>query len=56
VREFTSCLRGRLFGTLFKLVGKPVFRRQTGDTLENLWNRSSCGGGVRTEARPRQLA
>lgn len=38
VREFTSSLRGRVFGTLFKLVGKPIFRRYTGDTLENLWN------------------
>ena len=28
--------RGRIFGTLFKLIGKPIFRRYVRDTLENL--------------------
>ena len=28
--------RGAIFGTLFRLVGKPIFRRYARDTLENL--------------------
>jgi hypothetical protein len=36
VREFTSSTRGRVFGTLFRLIGKPIFRRYARDTLENL--------------------
>ena len=36
IREFTHNARGRIFGTLFKLIGKPIFRRYVRDTLENL--------------------
>jgi len=36
VREFTSSARGRVFGTLFRLIGKPIFRRYARETLENL--------------------
>jgi hypothetical protein len=36
VREFTSNARGRIFGTLFRLIGQPIFRRYARDTLENL--------------------
>jgi hypothetical protein len=36
VREFRRAPRGAIFGTLFRLVGKPIFRRYARDTLENL--------------------
>jgi hypothetical protein len=36
VREFTPNTRGRVFGTLFRLIGKPIFRRYARDTLDNL--------------------
>jgi len=36
VREFTHGPRGAIFGTLFRLVGKPIFRRYARDILENL--------------------
>ncbi len=35
-REFTSSSRGRVFGTLFRLIGKPIFGRYARETLENL--------------------
>jgi hypothetical protein len=35
-REFTPSLRGRIFGTLYRLVGKAMFRRYARQTLENL--------------------
>jgi hypothetical protein len=35
-RKFTSGARGRIFGTLFRLVGKPMFGRYARQTLENL--------------------
>jgi Polyketide cyclase / dehydrase and lipid transport len=36
VREFTGGARGAIFGTLFRLIGKPIFRRYARDTLDNL--------------------
>jgi len=36
VREFRRGARGAIFGTLFRLVGKPIFARYVRDTLENL--------------------
>ena len=36
VREFTSSPRGAIFGALFRLIGKPIFRRYARDTLDNL--------------------
>jgi hypothetical protein len=35
-REFTSSSRGRVFGTLFRLIGKPIFGRYARETLDNL--------------------
>jgi hypothetical protein len=36
VREFRRGARGAIFGTLFRLVGTPIFARYARDTLENL--------------------
>jgi hypothetical protein len=36
VREFTSDARGRIFGTLFRLIGKPIFTREAKRTIRNL--------------------
>jgi len=36
VREFTDGARGTIFGTLFRLFGKPIFNRYARDTLQNL--------------------
>ena len=35
-REFQHGARGRIFGTLFRLVGKPIFNRYGRDVLTNL--------------------
>jgi hypothetical protein len=35
-REFRNNPRGILFGTAFRLVGKPLFRRYARQTLENM--------------------
>lgn len=36
VREFTSNARGRIFGILFRTIGKPIFTRDAKRTLQNL--------------------
>ena len=36
IREFTHNARGRIFGTLFKLIGKLIFTREVKRTLRNL--------------------
>lgn len=36
IREFTHNPRGRIFGTLFKLVGKLIFTREAKRTVRNL--------------------
>ena len=36
VRQFQANARGRAFGTAFRLVGKPIFRKYARDTLQNL--------------------
>jgi hypothetical protein len=36
VREFTRNARGRFFGTLFRLIGKPIFTREARRTIRNL--------------------
>jgi hypothetical protein len=36
VRQFKHGARGTIFGTLFRLVGKPIFNRYARDTLRNL--------------------
>jgi hypothetical protein len=36
IREFTHNTRGRIFGTLFKLIGGPIFTREAKRTLRNL--------------------
>jgi hypothetical protein len=36
IREFKPGARGRIFGTLFRLVGKPIFTRDAKRMLRNL--------------------
>lgn len=36
VRLFRNGTRGAIFGTLFRLVGKPIFNRGARQTLQNL--------------------
>jgi hypothetical protein len=36
IREFTDGARGRIFGTLFRLVGRPVFTREARHTIRKL--------------------
>ena len=36
IREFTHNARGRIFGTLFRLIGKPIFTREAKRTISNL--------------------
>ena len=43
IREFKRGPRGAIFGTLFRLVGKPIFGRYARDTLENLHKRERPG-------------
>jgi hypothetical protein len=36
IREFTESARGRIFGTLFRLAGRPIFTREAKRTIRNL--------------------
>jgi hypothetical protein len=36
IREFTHNPRGRIFGTLFRVIGKPIFTREAKRTIKNL--------------------
>jgi hypothetical protein len=36
IRDFTHNTRGRIFGTLFRLVGKPIFAHNAKRTIRNL--------------------
>ena len=36
IREFAHSTRGRFFGTLFRLIGKPIFTREAKRTIRNL--------------------
>jgi hypothetical protein len=36
IREFTHDPRGRIFGTLFRLVGRPIFTREAKRMVRNL--------------------
>jgi len=36
IRKFTHNTRGRIFGTLFRLIGKPIFTREAKRTISNL--------------------
>ena len=36
IREFTHDARGRIFGTLFRLIGRPIFMREAKRTIRNL--------------------
>jgi hypothetical protein len=36
IREFRSSVRGRLFGTAFRLLGNRIFRKYGGEIIENL--------------------
>jgi len=35
-RQFKANARGRIFGTLFRTVGKPIFRRYAREVIENI--------------------
>lgn len=43
VREFQRSPRGRIFGTVFGLVGKPIFSKYARDVLKNLENLEKGG-------------
>jgi hypothetical protein len=43
VRKFERRPRGAIFGTLFRLIGKPIFGRYARTTLENLQRLESDG-------------
>jgi len=43
-REFKPTTRGRVFGTLFRLLGKPMFGRYARQTLANLLQLQQHGG------------
>ena len=53
IREFTHDPRGRIFGTLFKLVGRPVFTREAKRTIKNL-ERVELTTAGRRHTPPRQ--
>jgi hypothetical protein len=36
IREFTHNARGRIFGTLLRVIGKPIFTREAKRTVRNL--------------------
>jgi len=36
IREFTHTRRGRIFGTLFRLIGQPIFTREAKRMIRNL--------------------
>jgi len=36
IREFTHNARGRIFGTLFRLIGRPIFTREARRMVRNL--------------------
>jgi hypothetical protein len=44
VREFKSSARGRIFGTLFRLIGKPIFTHDAKRIVNNI-ERLETGGG-----------
>jgi hypothetical protein len=35
-RQFNHTSRGRLFAALFRLVGRPLFRKYAGQIIENM--------------------
>lgn len=43
VRQFKGNAKGRFFGTLFRVVGKPIFRKYARDTLQNLEQLHAAG-------------
>jgi hypothetical protein len=43
VREFLPGARGRIFGTLFKLLGKPIFSHDAKRILRNIERQASAG-------------
>ena len=43
VREFKTGTRGRIFGTLFRLVGKPIFTHDAKRIIRNLERLESSG-------------
>jgi hypothetical protein len=43
IREFTRNTRGRIFGTLFRTIGKPIFMREARRTIRNLERLEATG-------------
>jgi hypothetical protein len=43
VRQFTHNARGRIFGTLFRVIGKPIFTREAKRTIRNLERLETTG-------------
>jgi hypothetical protein len=44
IRNFKHSARGRIFGALFKLVGKPIFTHDTHRIIRNLERLESNAG------------
>jgi len=42
MREFTHNMRGRIFGTLFRLIGRPIFTREAKRIVKNLERRKAA--------------
>ena len=55
IREFTHNARGRIFGTLFKLIGKLIFTREAKRTIRNL-ERLETTSASNDSSRQSQLA
>jgi hypothetical protein len=45
IRQFTHNVRGRIFGTLFRLIGQPIFTREARRTVRNLERLEAADGG-----------
>jgi len=45
IRQFTPNARGRIFGTLFGLIGRPIFSREARRTVRNLERLEAADGG-----------
>ena len=45
IRQFTHNARGRIFGTLFRLFGQPIFTREARRTVRNLERLEAADGG-----------
>jgi hypothetical protein len=55
-RQFKRSVRGIIFGTLFRTVGKPLFRRYARDVIENLEKLDRASGVDEAAASKRSSA